>query len=200
MANSSVPYEFIRAKFKECSPENLAVKSGTYFDTGKREFHVRLLGKKYRVEYPSGNVYVENYAEENQFVIKTLILRYLVHAQGVPPVGKEISYKDISGGQVYYPNFYGRCIQRLARMFGRDFPAFVKVMAALNGIKTGYGDISYRFQFLNNINITFILWKGDDEFPPSANILFDANVPYYFDAEDLAVVGDISLNMMGRLK
>ena len=42
----------------------------------------------------------------------------------------------------------------------------------------------------------FLLWLGDDEFPPNAQILFSDNFRYAFTAEDLANIGDILLNRM----
>ena len=44
-----------------------------------------------------------------------------------------------------------------------------------------------------------ILWEGDEEFPPSSQILFSDNFPVAFQAEDMAVVGDISINMLKAL-
>lgn len=45
----------------------------------------------------------------------------------------------------------------------------------------------------------FILWAGDEEFPPSAQILFSDNFPLSFEAEDLAVVGDISIGTLKKI-
>jgi hypothetical protein len=33
-----------------------------------------------------------------------------------------------------------------------------------------------------------VLWRGDDEFPPNATILFDSSVTDYLSTEDLAVL------------
>lgn len=60
------------------------------------------------------------------------------------------------------------------------------------------GDCAYRFEFINNLYMTFILWEGDDEFPPSAQILFDNNFPFAFSAEDVAVIGDVSIEYVSR--
>lgn len=199
MANTAVPYEFIRAKLKICDPVQIAQKSGADYDRESAEFRVLLMGQSFFVTFPSGDVYDHNHSDFNDYPVKTLILRYLINAQGTPPTGRDITYRDISGGQVYYRNFTGRCIMRLARMYGQNFPALEKAMSKLNAERTEHGDISYRFQFMNNVTVTFILWNGDEEFPATANILFDANVGDYFDAEDLAVVGDISLNFLKEL-
>ena len=53
---------------------------------------------------------------------------------------------------------------------------------------------------MDNLFVKFILWAGDDEFPPSSQILFSDNFAASFAAEDLAVVGDISINMMKALE
>ena len=42
-----------------------------------------------------------------------------------------------------------------------------------------------------------ILWEGDEEFPPSSQILFSDNFPVSFQAEDMAVMGDV---IIGSLK
>ena len=49
------------------------------------------------------------------------------------------------------------------------------------------------------LSIQFLLWLGDDEFPPNAQILFSDNFRYAFTAEDLANAGDIVLNRMKKL-
>jgi hypothetical protein len=57
----------------------------------------------------------------------------------------------------------------------------------LNATRLNSGDASYHLEFINGLYITIILWHGDDEFPPSAQILFDDNFVFAFTAEDLAV-------------
>ncbi|MBW1912080.1 MAG: DUF3786 domain-containing protein, partial [Deltaproteobacteria bacterium] len=34
--------------------------------------------------------------------------------------------------------------------------------------------------------LALVLWKGDDEFPPEGNILFDKNISKILSAEDMA--------------
>lgn len=192
MFKTPAHYEYIRAKLKDCDPAEISLRSGTAYNPETQEFTLQIMRKTYIVRYPSGEIFNEAYTEITDFPAKTLILRYLIHAEGTLPTGIEITYREVPWGQIYYENFYGRCVQRLARIAARDMAVFEKVMVDLGGVSAGHGDCSYRFQFLNHVYLTFIFWQGDDEFPPSANILFDHNVSYYFDAEDLAVVGDVA--------
>lgn len=189
-----VPFEFIRDIFKDSDPILMAELSGTIYDKKRQSFIVKLMGKDYLVRYPSGEVLIKN---ENKIIssyaIKTTLLRYLVNAKGIPPTGKSITYKEIPGGYVYYSNFYERTILKLVEIYGNNMDLFIEDGQKLGAEKAKIGDVAYRFQFLNNIYMTFILWRGDDEIQPSGNILFDFNTQYYFNAEDLAVVGDIAI-------
>ena len=126
-------------------------------------------------------------------------MRYLIHGKGVEPSRKYITYREIEGGNVYYNNFYGRCILRLSRTFGKNVERFKEIFEKLGAEKVEMGDAAYKFQFLNNIYVIFAIWKDDEEFPASSQILFNSNVLFYFTAEDLAVVGDVAIGTMMKL-
>lgn len=188
-----IPYDYNKSIFKNFNPEEMAKNTGSIYDNEKEQFIVKLMGENIVVKYPSGEVFKEDGTQIEKYPPKTLILRYLMNAKGVAPVGKNITYRDVDGGNMYYNNFYGRCLLRLAKTFGNNLDGFKNVLERNGAEKVDMGDIAYKFEFLNNIYVTFALWKGDDEFPPSSQILFDGNVPFYFSAEDLAVVGDVSI-------
>ena len=85
---------------------------------------------------------------------------------------------------------------RLAYGFGNKQHLFQKAMEKINATKLTQGDISYEFEFLQGYKLRMILWAGDEEFPPSSQILFSDNFPIAFQAEDMAVVGDITISMI----
>ena len=57
-------------------------------------------------------------------------------------------------------------------------------------------DQGWQVELMPGLDIQFLLWLGDDEFPPNAQILFSDNFQYAFTAEDLANIGDIVMNRM----
>ncbi|AOY76416.1 DUF3786 domain-containing protein [Clostridium formicaceticum] len=190
-----VPYEYIRNIYKDCDPVEMAELSGTLYQKDKKFFTVKMMEKNYLVTYPAGEVIVEESNEKvGSYAIKTIFLRYLVNAKGIPPTNKSITYKEIPGGHVYYSNFYNRTILKLAKIYGNDIEAFHTAAEKIGAERINIGDGGYRFRFLNNVYVTFILWQGDEEVSASANILFDLNASYYFDAEDLAVVGEAAVD------
>lgn len=189
-----VPFEYIREKFAKANPESMARK--TFSELIGSTIHMEFMGRPFSVEYPSGKIFDENKKELEFYTVRTLFLRFLVNGQGIEQTGRDITYKDIPGGLVYYPNFSKRTIERLSKNYGHDLAKFDDNMQSINAVKLSQGDRAYRFPFMNVTYMTFIIWEGDEEFPPAANILFDQNIQFYFDAEDLAVVPDVAIDII----
>lgn len=191
-----VPYEYILNIFKNSDPKKMAELTGTKYDEDIESFSLKLMGKNYTIKYPSADTFNDCDELVDSYTIKTILLRYLVNAKGIPPTGKNITYKEIPTGHVYYSNFYNRTILKLARLYGNNLKELEEIFINMNAEKINTGDVGYRFEFLNNVYITFIVWGEDEELSSSANILFDFNIQYYFDAEDLAVIGDIAIEFI----
>jgi hypothetical protein len=194
-----IPYDYNRGLFKKCNPEEIYKRTGCIYNSDKNEFVVKLMGSKYIVKFPSGEILNQDYSEVNNYPLKTLILRYLINSKKVPATNKYITYRDVSGGNVYYNNFYGRCIFRLSRTFGNKLDKFKEALESLGAEKIEMGDAAYKFEFIDNVYLTFAIWGGDEEFSPSAQILFDGNISFYFTAEDLAFVGEIAIAKLKEL-
>lgn len=184
-----IPYEYYKGEFAKLSPEVIETNTGIPFDKEKGVFNVKLLTDTYQVSYPDGEV--TGPSPNIKYSWKTLLLRYLIHAQGTKPSGRMLHYRDVPDGNIYYSNFNGRCLIRLAKTFKKDPDKLAKALEAIGGIHMDKADIAFEVPFMKNIILYVLYWKGDEEFPPSTQILFSDNVQYYFSAEDLAFVGDI---------
>jgi hypothetical protein len=157
------------------------------------------MGTEYRAAFPDFKLIDLNGIENQHGYEKILFIRYFCEGRYALSTGKQLSYREIPWGDLYFPNFEGRCIKRLAQKFGANIEGFRKRMEApgLNAEKLDKGDVGYRFEFMSGLYMSFLLWAGDDEFPASAQILFDDNFPHAFTAEDIAVVGDVAINRLG---
>lgn len=194
-----IPYEYNKELFKKFDPIKMSENTGCVYDNLKNEFRVKLMESFYIVKFPTGEVLLDDYIEISSYPIRTLILRYLMNAKGTPAFNKDITYREVPGGNLYYKVFYGRCISRLAGTFGNRLDKFKAVLQQIGAREVKMGDIAYKFEFVNNVYVTFVLWGGDEEFPASAQILFDANISSYFTVEDMAVIGDISIGKITKL-
>ena len=49
---------------------------------------------------------------------------------------------------------------------------------------------------MSGLSMRISIWNADEEFPPSAQILFSDNFQYAFDADDMAYSGDIFIKIL----
>jgi len=124
---------------------------------------------------------------------KILWLHYLA-AEGTKNIsGELIAYRDTSPALFYEPNFYKRAVKPLVKTFGLIPEKLTETGLALGGQIAAPGDVSVTINVLPFLPITFIIWKGNDEFPPEGNILFDKSAKTWFGAEDLAVLASTAV-------
>ncbi len=194
-----IPLEHYLEEYRKLDPEEAAQRCGVAYDPKNRQFHIRLLGYSYLVDFPEFDVHKEEEGQEGVFLLlsqaaaKIIVLRFLISGQMVKSAGKYLTYREVPWGEVYFRQFEGRCLARLKFGFGFKLDAFCAAMEKMGAEKISMGDAAYEFEFINGLHVRFILWEGDDEFPPSSQILFEDNFPYAYQAEDLAVVGDLSI-------
>lgn len=200
-----IPLEHYLEEYRKIDPKEAALRCGVPYDEEKQQFHIRLMGYHYLVAYPEFAVQKEQEEEEGVFLLldsvpaKIIVLRFLISGQAVKSSGKYLTYREVPWGEVYFRQFEGRCLMRLKFSFGFKLEQFSAAMEKMGARKIAMGDVAYEFEFINGLHVRFILWAGDDEFPPSSQILFEDNFPYAYQAEDLAVVGDISINTLKAL-
>lgn len=104
--------------------------------------------------------------------------------------GKLIKFKDVPGGYAYEEAFNQRAIKPIAEVFGEKPEELVKAALVLGGTKRSFGDTSAEITALAGIPLTYIVW-GAEEYPASANILYDESASNYLPTEDLAVLGEL---------
>lgn len=199
-----VPYEHYLALFGQADPGEMSRKTGIPYDGEQKCFSVCMMNTDYRVSWPGYQItHIEDKAEyyplTEMISAKILVLRYLLEGCYAPATGKYVTYRETPWGEVYFKQFQGRCLMRLAYGFGNKLQTFSEVMEKLGGEKLTDGDCSYRLELFPGLHLKFILWEGDEEFPPSAQILFSDNFPLAFAGEDMAVVGDIAIGTFKNL-
>ncbi len=127
---------------------------------------------------------------------RILLGRLLLEGTAVPSSGKLLAYSELPWGSVYQAQFNARCIRRLAATYGNSLSRFAAACETLGGEKTAGADAAYTLAFLPGLALRLSLWEGDEEFPATAQILFSDSFAAAFTAEDLAVVGDVTLNAL----
>ena len=199
-----VPFEHYLALFRQANPVDISNRTNVPYNRERQCFTIRFMNTPYRVTWPDYQIThleetVGYYPLEDMVAAKILILRYLLEGCYAPASGKFFTYREMPWGEVYFRQFQGRCIMRLAFGFGNKLQKFQEVMEKLGAVRLTDGDCSYQLELLEGLFLRFILWEGDEEFPPSSQILFSDNFPLAFAGEDMAVVGDITIGTFKKL-
>src|SRR5271157_1261609 len=146
------------------------------------------LNEIYRIDVSSAEVAFVDSKAPVPLRDKILILHYFTQAQGTSLTGKQIAYRDLPGGLVYYPTFIKRTIEPLADFFGKNPALLVGVGKMLGARKGEVGNAALIIDAFARVPITVILWQGDNELKAEVNLLFDANITDYLASEDITIL------------
>ena len=185
-----VPFSHYAGLFAQMDPqEALARWPGLPFDEGA--FTMTLLGRTYRVLWPSEEVRLMDDGPAPSLPTQTYLLRILLEGKEVPSAGTYKTFREMPWGEMYIGPYTGRVLTRAAFTFGTKLPAFRAACEKLGAERLSHGDAGYRFRFFGPYFMEILLWAGDEEFPPSAQVLYSDNFAEGFAAEDRVVAGDL---------
>ncbi len=185
-----VPFVHYQELFAAADSTEIAARTGIALIDGA--FTVCLLGKNYRIAHP-------NYAADAALPLplQTFLLRYLLEGKPARATNDFLTFREMPWGELYIQPFTGRVLTRAAFTFGTRIDKFRSAAEKLGGLPLKHGDAGYEFAFLDNYRLRLLVWEGDDEFPPNAQLLYTANFVDGFAAEDRVVAGDL---LIGALK
>jgi hypothetical protein len=191
------------AALTKINPKRLEARTGARYVV--EEAHDGLLvpyfGQARRIIWPEIRVTPVGGQGDLPLTEQILILHYLLHASGDPLTGRTIDFRQVPEGGFYWSAFVSRAKKPLLETFGRDLELYTRVAASLGGEPQPLGDAAARFLAFPRVPITHVLWGGDEEFPPEANILFDETIPGYFPTEDIAALAGASVyRLMGAAR
>lgn len=197
-----LPWEHYLSQYQEADPKEIAERLGISYNEEEKSFTLKFLGTTYQISWPDFQVSHEAddmgfYPLETMTYARTLTIRFLLNGAEASSTGKFKTYREMPWGEVYLRQFDGRCIKRLAFSYGNRIKDFQAIMEHMHCVPVKHGDIAYQLEIFPDYLVQMILWEGDDEFPPSSQILFSDNFPISFQAEDMAVMGDV---IIGSLK
>lgn len=196
MSTYHTAYDALRTRLASHDLAGLVERSGARA-LGPDRIGLRCLGREYVIGYPDGLV-LDADGERTPETEAILLLLYLTESTGRPQEGRWVAFEEMSGGSGYSASFRGRVVAPLLRAFGSDPKALLQAAAALDGAPLGLGDASVRLPALPGVPLACVLWGGDDEFPPSATIVFDASVEGYLDAEAVTVLAEIAARRLAE--
>ena len=159
-----------------------------------KEFYVNLLGREYAISHPECVIRAMDGGKLPPLPVQTFLLRYLLESKDVAWMGEWKTFREMPWGEMYIKPYTGRVLTRAAFTFGFKLKAFAAACEKMGAVAVQHGDVGYRFELVGGYHMQILMWEGDDEFPPNAQVLYSDNFADGFAAEDRVVAGDILIS------
>ena len=187
-----VPFAHYEDLFKALDPQEAAARTGAKWD-GK-EFYVNLLGREFAISHPDYAIRALDDGKLPPLPTQTFLLRYLLESKTVAWSGEWKTFREMPWGEMYIKPYTGRVLTRAAFTFGTRVAAFRAAAEKMGAEPVKHGDAGFQFDLIGGYKMQILIWESDDEFPPSAQILYSDNFAEGFAAEDRVVAGDILIS------
>jgi len=188
-----VPFAHYEEKFRALDPASVAERLKAVKWDG-REFTVNLLGRDFAISHPDYAIRALDEDKLPPLPVQTFLLRYLLESKDVSWAGQWKTFREMPWGEMYIKPYTGRVLTRAAFTFGTRVAAFKAAAEKMGAEAVKHGDAGYRFDLIGGYQMQILVWEGDDEFPPNAQVLYSDNFAEGFAAEDRVVAGDILIS------
>ena len=184
-----VPFEHYQGLFEKADAPEMAARTGAKWESGK--FYVNLLGTTYAISHPAYSI-----TPACPLPMQTFLLRWLLEGNNIPWQGGWKTFREMPWGELYIQPYTGRVLTRAAFTCGTRVANFRAACEKLGGEPLSHGDAGYQLELLPGFSMQIMVWEGDDEFPPNAQVLYSDNFETAFAPEDRVVAGDILISII----
>ena len=188
-----VPFAHYEELFRKLDPQNAQERLPSVKWDGN-EFYVNLLEREYAISHPECVIRALDGGKLPPLPVQTFLLRYLLESKDVTWCGTWKTFREMPWGEMYIKPYTGRVLTRAAFTFGTRVAAFKAACEKMGAEPLKHGDAGYQFDLIGGYMMQILVWEGDDEFPPNAQIIYSDNFADGFAAEDRVVAGDILIS------
>ena len=152
-----------------------------------KNFSVKFLADEYNVYLETRKVLSLSCNVAAKDFTTILLLHYLIQkTKGLPALtGEWLTFRELSGIEGYYPAFKKRAIEPIIRKYGSNPQGLLQVLDRLPAKRVMEADVAIVLGAFEGVPVLIKLWRGDEEFGPDANMLFDRSVTQIFCTEDI---------------
>jgi len=188
-----VPFAHYEEKFRTLEPASVTARLKDVAWDGT-EFTVKLLGRSFAIAHPDYAIRALDGGKLPPLPTQTFLLRYLLEGKTVSWAGQWKTFREMPWGEMYIKPYTGRVLTRAAYTFSFRLDDFRAAAQKMGAQPVPHGDAGFLFDLIGGYQMQILVWQGDEEFPPNAQILYSDNFAEGFAAEDRVVAGDILIS------
>lgn len=184
----------LRSELSHIDPNTLAKRTQSrykQYDQSSGAFSLPMWGNSISISYPGFVIKIEETQEGLDVSSQALVLYHFITTDGVLEKGRWISFAELPDGRFYNSAFQSYTGGELEREFGSNRPRFEATAKILGGRAQPFGDVAFQFLLFPRVPLLAVLWEGDEDFPPSYRILFDASAPNHMPTDACAIAGSM---------
>ena len=190
--------EELKTSLGAVNPDMLAGRTGAVFAAGiagSGEFQITYWGREIRISHPEFSAFESEGGQALDLMDQAMLAYYFSTSDGTPLPGRWISFSELPDGAFYTQAFQGYTGAELAKKFKNDLDGVARTATSLPGYLPEQGeplgDAAFAFQALPNIRLLVACWLGDEDFPPSYRVLFDAAAGHHLTTDAYAIMGSM---------
>ena len=188
-----VPFSHYEEKFRSLDPQEAVSRLPDVKFDGEA-FTVTLLGRSFAISHPDYTIRALDNGPVPPLPTQTFLLRYLLESKNAPWGGTWKTFREMPWGEMYIKPYTGRVLTRAAFTFGTRVNAFRAAAEKMGAVALPHGDAGYQFDLIGGYRMQIMVWEGDEEFPPNAQVIYSDKFAEGFAAEDRVVAGDILIS------
>ncbi len=183
----------LRQTVAQRAPASLAAATHTQFQAqaGGGVFEFAYFGAAAEFSFPACEARLAHSPALLPPLDQAMVAYYFHNACGGPIAGQWVAFSELPEGRFYTQAFQSYTGAVLARRFGDDLARFVQAAEQAGGRRFDLGDAAFAFLALPLAPLAVVAWQGDEEFPPSYRLLFDASAPRHLSTDTCAILGSM---------
>jgi hypothetical protein len=166
-----------------------------YLDKPRR-YLITLLNSEYTVNLSEKQVLAAKDRSPAAFIEELCTLAYLINSQNLPPAGKLTPVQALPGGQFFFRGPHKLNTDKLEATFGQNPEQLYNVIDRFSAKKYKFGDAAIELYILPRVALTIVIWRGDDEFPARASILFDQTAASQLPLDALWAAANLTIKKL----
>ena len=171
----------------EARPLAEAVRAASARSEPGRRVVIPFLGGDYLVDFETRSITAPPGHQPAGFQKALVLLTYLARAQDFGLAGRQVTYRELSGGELFFQGPHALSTEPVTARFGSDSDGFLDRAGRLGlapEAKTGSGTSVFG-PVLPNLSLGLILHPADEEFPAELTYTFDAYAHHHLPLDAL---------------
>jgi Domain of unknown function (DUF3786) len=158
-------------------PTTICRKGRCSYLFDQRQFALQIWGAQFLID-PGKRKIEHRVASGSPFhqYFDVFIIYYLLRAQDISLSGEWISEKDLPGGPTFFRGPHQIPTDLITQRFDNDILEFKSCCARLGGSPLDMADAAFCFSLTPDIPVAVLYWRGDEDFPAEAKLLFDRSM------------------------